>query len=383
MIAARLLVQKGARYLVLVSRHGAATPELQADVQWLEQHGVKVSLPQVDCAEAGELAQLFQTIQRTLPPVRGILHAAMVLDDAPLAQMSRERFDVVWRPKAQAAWNLHQCSLDLDLDFFAMFSSISALIGNVGQGNYVAANSFLDALAWYRRSRGLPAVSLAWGAIAAGVVARQPALLNHFQALGIRAFTPEECSGLLERVLKQRPVYAAIMDIDWTRWRAAQPSVASRPRFSRFVSSSAQAVADPRLAVLLESALEDRQKLVEEFLCEDLSSVIHLPASKIDVQLTFENMGFDSLMIVELTTALNMRWGISLSSIENIYGQTISSVASQLLLNILKQHRPHELAACNQDVVDRLSEEEIDALLSEMSQPPLRTGELSLRTSNA
>jgi NADPH:quinone reductase-like Zn-dependent oxidoreductase/acyl carrier protein len=382
MIAARWLAKKGVRHLVLAGRHGAATPEMQANVQQLEREGVKVSLPRVDFSVRAEVARLFHTIQQTLPPLRGIIHAAAVLDDAPLSQLTPERFQAVWRSKAEAAWYLHECSRGLDLDFFVMFSSVSALIGNVGQGSYVAANCFLDALAWYRRACGLPAVSLAWGAINAGVVARNPALLNYFQELGIRAFTHEECAELLEHALNQQPAYAAILDIDWPRWATAQPSIAARPRFSRVISAGRQAEIDPRLACLLESPSGEQQKLIEEFLCDDLSKVIHLPASKIDVQLTLENLGLDSLMMVELTTAMNMRWGLDLSSIQNMYAHTISDIASELLASIIKRHSAHPAEIYDQDAIDKLSEQEIDALLLQMTQQPARGKQLSMGASN-
>ena len=100
-----------------------------------------------------------------MPPLRGIIHAAMVLDDGILTQLTAERFSSVMSPKIAGAWNLHTASAKLPLDHFIMFSSVSALVGTAGQANYVAANCFLDALAHYRRAFGMPALSVNWGAL--------------------------------------------------------------------------------------------------------------------------------------------------------------------------------------------------------------------------
>src|SRR5208337_2139909 len=111
------------------------------------------------------VARLFQRVRLGDEPLRGIFHAAMVLDDGYLQQLTPRQFERVMAPKVLGAWNLHLASKDLSLDYFVMFSSISALIGARGQANYVAANCFLDALAHYRRSLGLPALTVNWGAL--------------------------------------------------------------------------------------------------------------------------------------------------------------------------------------------------------------------------
>jgi acyl transferase domain-containing protein/NADPH:quinone reductase-like Zn-dependent oxidoreductase/acyl carrier protein len=377
MLAAKWMVRKGARHLVIASRSGAVSPERKEHIEQLKQQGVDVYLEQIDCSDRPSVAQLFEKMKRELPALRGILHAAMVLDDMPLTRLDLNSFDGVWRSKAVSAWNLHEQSRNLKLDFFMLCSSVAALIGNAGQASYVAANTFLDALACYRRACGLTAVSIAWGVIKAGVIARNPALLDRFQRAGIQAFTPSEFIALLDLVIEQDRAYTVLADIDWPRWSTAQPLLARRPRFSGVsVQDGAHTPADhPRLKQILESPPNQRQKLMESFLCEDISRVIHLPAAKIDVQLTFENLGLDSLMMVELTTTLNMFWGISFSSLQNMQGSTIAQVASDLILLVLRKVSDQP-PTVSEDDVDALAEDELDALILAMAEP-LRGDETS------
>src|SRR5581483_446136 len=153
-VVAEWLVEQGARSLVLVGR-GAPSARAAATVERLRAAGARVTIAQADVsrAEAGEA--LLREIGRTLPPLRGIVHAAGVLDDGVLLRQDWDRFQKVLAPKVDGAWNLHAATAEQDLDFFVLFSSIASLFGSAGQGNYVAANAFLDALAHARRARGL------------------------------------------------------------------------------------------------------------------------------------------------------------------------------------------------------------------------------------
>ena len=111
-----------------------------------------------------QVRALFEEMRASLPPLRGVIHSAMVLDDGVILQQTLERLHRVMAPKAQGAWNLHRCSEGRELDFFVLFSSAATLVGAPGQSNYTAANAFTDELVRYRRQRGLPASSIAWGA---------------------------------------------------------------------------------------------------------------------------------------------------------------------------------------------------------------------------
>ncbi|MEH2172820.1 type I polyketide synthase [Nostoc sp.] len=167
---AHWLVERGVRHLVLISRQSPrptvrnafsyAAPEAIAR---LEQAGAKVMVEQADVSSREEMTRIFTKIQAQLPPLRGVIHAAGVLDDGILQQQSWESFVKVMTPKVQGAWLLHELTQDMSLDWFVCFSSMVAWMGAAGQGNYAAANAFLDALSQYRQALGLPGLSVQWG----------------------------------------------------------------------------------------------------------------------------------------------------------------------------------------------------------------------------
>ncbi|MDP3067357.1 MAG: SDR family NAD(P)-dependent oxidoreductase, partial [Methylocystis sp.] len=197
--AARWLAQQGAENLVLVSRSGAASSEARRAVTALEAQGVNVMSVAADVSVEADVAAMMARIDLELPPLRGVVHSAAVLDDTVLSGLTDERFDAVYRPKAVGAWNLHQVTRNAPLDFFLCFSSISALIGNPGQGNYVAANVFLDMLAHYRQTLGLPGQSVNWGAIGdVGMLTRDKTVAQHLARAGIQPISSTEALEDLE-----------------------------------------------------------------------------------------------------------------------------------------------------------------------------------------
>ncbi|KAA2265764.1 SDR family NAD(P)-dependent oxidoreductase [Solihabitans fulvus] len=216
----------GARCLLLVGRSLPAEepPALAA----LRAAGVRVELRQVDVADQGRVADLLSAASGELPALRGVVHAAGVTADASLTWLGWERFAEVLDPKARGGWHLHRGTAGLDLDFFVLFSSVASMIGTAGQANYAAANAFLDALAGYRRDRGLPAVSVSWGPWAGvGMVARRD-LADRLAAAGLSSVPAGVNLDALGRVLAgaasgaATPAHIGVASVDWRRVAAGR-----------------------------------------------------------------------------------------------------------------------------------------------------------------
>ena len=161
LLVARRLAEQGAGHLLLLGRRAPSAEAATAIVE-MERLGARVTLVQADISQDGSQKVLSDTLAG-LPPLRGVVHAAGVLDDGVLLDLTSARLAAVLGPKAWGAWNLHRWTRQQPLDFFVLFSSAAALLGSPGQANYAAANAFLDALAHHRHALGLPAVSIAWG----------------------------------------------------------------------------------------------------------------------------------------------------------------------------------------------------------------------------
>ena len=135
-----------------------------------------MTIGQGDVSRQEDVRNVLAKLSESMPPLRGLFHAAMVLDDAPIQSLNGERLAKVMAPKVEGAWNLHLLTRELPLDYFVLFSSMASQMGNPGQANYAAANAFLDSLAHYRRARELPALTVNWGALAdVGLPVTEPA----------------------------------------------------------------------------------------------------------------------------------------------------------------------------------------------------------------
>ncbi len=159
---AEWMSQRGAKHLVLLGRNKPSTCVMNM-VDQLRHKGVEILILQSDVSDAVQLNNVFEKINNEMPVLRGVIHAAGILDDGSLLNLNEDRVKKVMTPKVDGTWNLHLATLDLPLDFFVLFSSAVSVLGSPGQGNYAAASTYLDAFAWYRRNLKLPAISINWG----------------------------------------------------------------------------------------------------------------------------------------------------------------------------------------------------------------------------
>lgn len=336
--AAIWLSSKGAGSLVLVSRSGASE-ETNRAMETIRHNGAAVTALPVDVTDENQVERLIKEIITSLPPLRGIIHGAMVLDDGFLVDMNKERYARVMSPKAGGALNLHKHTLDAPLDFFISFSSISSLIGNAGQANYIAANAFLDAFAHFRRAKGLPATTVNLGVLSeTGVAVRQRGLEEIFKSLGIRSLTPREALGVLEEILKMNPVQIGLFDVDWQQWAEAGPDSVVPSRIRRLVGKNTSKHKLDRKEIIKRklSAFEpyQRQELAETMLRKIFSGVLRIPVSKVLPDQNILVLGMDSMMALELRHLVKRELSFEISVLELLKGPTITRM-SKLFLDSL------------------------------------------------
>ncbi len=314
---AEWLAQKGAGCLLLFSRRGEPAPESVDILARLRAGGTRVETAAVDVTSMSALGSLVEGIPGKLPPLRGVIHAAMVLDDAPLADVDAQRFRNVFRPKAEGAWNLHLATRDTPLDFFVLYSSVSAMLGNPRQANYAAANTFLDALAHHRRNLGLPGLSVNFGGITdAGYLARTPRAAEFLRrGLGMKLLGADEALAALDRAFPRDVAQVGIFDLDWQRARGFLSPVLQTSTLRELLArdESAEGHADP--GMVREQVLADpdaASDLMLSYLRDVVAHTLGANRDTIEPDVPLSEMGLDSLMAVELKVRLDTDLGIRL-----------------------------------------------------------------------
>ncbi len=328
------LAGKGAGHLVLVGRSGAASAEQKAAVTALEARGARVSVVRADVAVRAQIEPVLAEIAASGAPLCGVVHAAGVLDDGVLAQQSPARLRAVMAPKALGAWHLHELTRDLPLDFFVLYSSAAGLLGSPGQGNYAAANTFLDALAHQRRALGLPALAIDWGAFSeVGLAAARDDRGARLAERGAAGMTPDEGHAALERLLASGAVQMAVAPLDMRTWAEFHPAAAASPMFARLRTAAPAPPADAeglaeRLARAEPAA---RTALLQGFVRGAVSRVMRIPESQLAESEPLVRLGLDSLMGVEIKHRLKRETTVDVPMTRLLRDLSVTRLAQLLL----------------------------------------------------
>jgi acyl transferase domain-containing protein/1-acyl-sn-glycerol-3-phosphate acyltransferase/NAD(P)-dependent dehydrogenase (short-subunit alcohol dehydrogenase family)/acyl carrier protein len=331
---ARWLVASGARALVLMSR---SDPSLAADlvVAELRDRGATVQVLSGDVAKSRDVEDVLASVRANMPPLRGILHAAMALEDKPVEELDRESLDRVMAPKILGAWNLHRHTLEDPVELFVSFSSITAVLGNAQQASYAAANAFLDAFAFYRRAQGLPATTINWGVISgSGYVARHGDLGDYLGRQGYLSFSVPEVMEVLSELLKRDASAVMAARIDWRQFAETAPRAAASSRVRHLVPAEGESVkrSEGSLRALLESARpEARLQHIEQYLRQKLAALLGASPSTLQPERPLTNLGLDSLISAELTVILEKDLGVSVAGATLLGGADIRTLSAEML----------------------------------------------------
>jgi acyl transferase domain-containing protein/NAD(P)-dependent dehydrogenase (short-subunit alcohol dehydrogenase family)/acyl carrier protein len=327
------LVSNGARNLALIGRSDPSAEANEA-LSSMKEAGASVLVGKCDVADEAQLTRFMAGVAANLPPVRGIVHAAGVLDDGILMQLDQDRFLKVLRPKIGGAWNLHALTSGMDLDFFVLFSSAATIFSNPGQGNYVAANTFLDALAHYRSAGGLPALSINWGPWA------EVGMASHLDqqklaARGMGIIAPEEGVRAFEMLIDHPTPQVAVVPINTRSLARLSAGSSLSPLLSLIVdgdlaSQPEESAGYINRSTILNADAAERQQLLEEYLRDAGGRVLGLATSKLDVQQPLNRMGIDSLMAVELKNRIEADLAVEIPVLKFLEGASLSQLAAFL-----------------------------------------------------
>lgn len=316
LVIAEWFIQQGAQHIVLTSRHEPNERALQK-IQQLCSNGAKIFCTQADVANMHDVRKLVHLVEDSMPPLKGIIHAAGVLKDGLLEQQNGDYFDEVMAPKIAGAWNIHQATQHLTLDFFIQFSSVATVFGATGQGNYAAANAFLDSLSHYRRAQGLACQSINWGPWAENGMARN--VQARFRQLGMMALTNREGLEALENIMISNAPQSSVVPINWEIFYEAV-NEDTVPRMLRDIWLNSQMTKQTNktqqevdfLQQLQSTPIEHRHSLAVRQIAIQFAKVVGIPSKDIDPQKEFSQFGMDSLMLLELRNRLNKSMNCSI-----------------------------------------------------------------------
>ncbi|MEU1488018.1 type I polyketide synthase, partial [Streptomyces sp. NPDC005752] len=321
LVARHLVARHGVRSLVLTSRRGPDAPGAAELAAELTEAGAEVTLAACDAADRRQLAEVIAAIPADRP-LTGVVHAAGVVDDGVVSSLTADRLDTVLRPKVDAAVHLHELTEQLDLSMFVLFSSVAGTFGSLGQGNYAAANAFLDALALHRAGRGLAATSLAWGPwdLADGMVGRlHDGDTSRMSRSGVVPLTAEEGLTLLDTALTGGHAALVPVHLDLVALRAQAAVGALAGVFRGLVRTSprrrAGSVAGSLklLQKLAGLTREERGAVLLDLVRAQVAAVLgHTGTESVGVDRPFKELGFDSLTAVELRNRLDAVTGLRL-----------------------------------------------------------------------
>ena len=331
------LSSKGAGAIILLGR-SKPSADAQAKIDQVNVMGGNVVALQADVSDFSSLKEVFFHAQQTLPVIKGIIHAAGVLDDGAISTQTQQRFEKVLAPKLLGSWNLHQLSLDLPIEMFVCFSSIAAIVGWSGQSNYAAANAFMDGLAHYRQQKGLAANSINWGpwaevGMAASLEDREVKAMND---AGMYAIDIELGMQSMDTLMQYQQTNAGVFELDWSKIVAQYVNPEKKTQFANLVDHQSD---ENQTNFIDEFKLADdkqQMKLLLQKASEIMAQVLGLEDSDaLDKNRSVFDYGLNSLMGMDFNNRLQVTLNAKLPATLVMKYPTIQAMCEFILADVL------------------------------------------------
>lgn len=335
------LAKQGAGHLLLMSRHGAQESHVQ-QLEAIGDTGTEVTVISADVTDFDSLSLALSQRPKQCPPLRGVIHAAGVLQDGVLFDMQWDQFRAALDVKMDGAWNLHRATIDEPLDFFVMFSSVAALLGSPGQGNYAAGNAFLDSFAAYRQSLGRPATSINWGPWSESGMAIDGGRSEQIKARGMDLLASGQALEVFGSALSDGVVNFTVMDAHWSDMlgllRGQRPSFLHQVMADiddDSVASDLVTVNHRLRAELLADDIDGRKEKLTVYFADELANIMSVDVEQLDRDQPLNTLGLDSLMAMELKNKIESQLLLNLPMARFLEGPSINrlaEVATELLV---------------------------------------------------
>ncbi len=392
---AHWMAQQGAKHLVLIGRKGIVPREEWDRFYWnsevgkniefiqsLENSGVKVTVFSADVTDLDKMSLIIKQINTVEQPLRGIIHAAGVSKLSAIEDVEFENIKSIFPPKIVGSWILHQLTKKVDLDFFICFSSGASVWGSKNQSVYAAANHFLDTIAYYRRSIGMPGLSINWGSLGVGGMASEAVYVQWMKEIGLDELQPEQGFNILGELLKTNLVQTVVANVNWSKFKAVYQAKKYRKLLAE-IETKPEEVRDELLKqkhdILLQlevaSEKERYHKLIA-YIQDEVALILGIKDSHlVDTEQGFFDMGIDSLMTVELRNKLQLGLNCSLPETLAFEFPNIISLAKYIADTVLnwklEKTDNYKLSVAEQQKanllseVEQLSEDDVEASIAQ------------------
>ena len=373
---AEWLAEEGAGAIVLTGRSGIK-PAAEKRIKSIQEKGIAVHIKQADIADREDVQQLIESIEELQYPLKGVIHAAGVLDDGMGAEQDGSRLRKVMLPKIQGTYNLHQALMNHNLDFMVLFSSVVTVIGNLGQSNYAAANGFMDGFAHYLQHLGYPCKAINWGPWAEAGMAATVAV-DRFSSQGIRSMPSDDCLRLFKNLLSGDTTQPSVLDVDWPTYAKSHNYDSSAGLFANLIGSnqqeqkSSQSEDSHQIDIIkqLEEAQTGAQnKILLDYLVRLSQEVLGYSESELlSKTQPLADQGFDSLMTVDIRNRLSKKLNKPLPVSLLFDYPTLEKIADFILTSVLEISKPESTSQTDQEK-KALDDESVLQEIEELIKP--------------